>query len=489
MDVNVSAADGLRREIKINVPAAELNAKVDEKLRDLSQQVRMPGFRPGKAPVGLLRKQYGRALFGEVVNETVSGAMQQCIAEHGLRPATEPAFDVGEPEEGKDLVCSVSFEVMPEFDLGDFSTIELERVFAQPEEEKVEDQIRQIAEQQKTFARITEARPSQNGDSLLIDFIGRVDGEAFEGGAAEDYSLELGSGTFIPGFEEQLVGASEGEERDVNVTFPEGYGNADLAGKDAVFGVKVKEVRAPEAVAVDDAFAQKLGLQTLQELRDLVRGRQQSELDRAARFLLKRKLLDALAERYDFAVPDQMLEGEFEQIWRQVSQSEEALEAEKAKSGKSDDELKTEYRAIAERRVRLGLVLAEVGRTNNLDVQQDELQRALMEEARRFPGQEQQVLQFYQQNPEMVQRLRAPIFEDKVVDFVLEMAKVNDREMPAAEFMALAEQQDDDVPGDSGHDHHDHDHDHDHDHHHHDHDHDHHHHDHDHDHHDHGRKG
>jgi len=473
MDVNVSAPEGLRREIRINVPAAELDAKVVEKLRDLSKQVRMPGFRPGKAPVTLLRKQYGRAVFGEVVSETVNGAMQQCIAEHGLRPATEPAVDFGEPEEGKDLVCSVNFEIMPEFDLGDFSTIELERVYSEPEEEKVQEQIRQIADQQKSFTRITEPRPAENGDSLLIDFVGRVDGEVFEGGSAEDYSLELGSETFIPGFEAQLVGASEGEEREVKVTFPESYGNPDLAGKDAVFTVTVKEVRSPEAMAIDDEFAQKLGLQTLQELHDLVRQRQQSDLDRAARFLLKRKLLDALAERYDFTVPGQMLDSEFEQIWQQVTQGEETLEAEKAKSGKSEEDLKAEYREIAERRVRLGLVLAEVGRSNNLDVQQDELQRALMEEARRFPGQEQQVLQFYQQNPEMVQRLRAPIFEDKVVDFVLEMAKVTDRQLPTTEFMALAEQEDDGLPG-RDHDGHDHDHDgHDHDHADHDHDHDH----------------
>ncbi|MFC3226010.1 trigger factor [Marinibaculum pumilum] len=467
----MSAPEGLRREIKINVPASELDAKVDEKLKDLSKQVRMPGFRPGKAPVKLLRKQYGKAAFGEVVSETVNEAMQKCMADNNLRPATEPDVDFGEPEEGKDLVCSVNFEVMPEFELGDFSTIELERATSGPEDEKVEEQLKAIAEQQKNFARIEEARPAQNGDSLLIDFVGRVDGTAFEGGAAEDYALEIGSGTFIPGFEEQLTGAAEGEKRDVTVTFPEDYGNAELAGKEAVFEVTVKEIRAPEAVELNDDFAQKLGLQSLDELRDMVRQQMQGEFDRASRFMVKRKLLDALAERYDFAVPAGMLQGEFDQIWGQVAPDEAALEAEKEKTGKGEDELKDEYRAIAERRVRLGLVLAEVGRFNNIQVQQDELQRALLDEARRYPGQEQQVLQFYQQNPEMMQRLRAPIYEDKVVDFVLEMAKVNEKSLPAQEFMALAEAEDEE----DGHDHHHHDHDH----HHHDHDHDH---DHDHSH-------
>ena len=489
MDIDVSAPEGLRREIKINVPAAELDAKVDEKLKDLSKQVRMPGFRPGKAPVKLLRKQYGRAAFGEVVSETVNGAMQQCLAEHNLRPATEPAVDFGEPEEGKDLVCSVNFEVMPEFELGDFAGIQLERLTAEPEEEKVEEQLKAIADQQKSFTRITEPRPAAKGDSLLIDFVGKVGGEAFEGGSAEDYALEIGSDTFIPGFEEQLLGANEGETRDVTVTFPEGYGNAELAGKEAVFTVTVKEVRTPDAAAVDDAFAQKLGLQSLEELRGLVRQQMQSELDRVSRFRLKRKLLDALAERYDFEVPAGMLQSEFDQIWQQVAQDEAALKAEQEKTGKSEEELKSEYRAIAERRVRLGLVLAEVGRFNNIQVQQDELQRALLDEARRYPGQEQQVLQFYQQHPEMMQRLRAPIYEDKVVDFVLEMAQVEERKMPAQEFLALAEQEEEDeLPIHASHDHAHHDHDH----HHHDHDHDHDHHDHDHGHthdHDHGKAG
>ncbi|MEQ8344799.1 MAG: trigger factor [Sneathiellaceae bacterium] len=480
MDINVSAPEGLRREIKINVPAAELEAKVDEKLKDLSKQVRMPGFRPGKAPVKLLRKQYGRAAFGEVVSETVNDAMQKCLAEHNLRPATEPAVDFGEPEEGKDLACSVNFEIMPEFELGDFSTIELERVSAEPEEEKVEEQLKAIADQQKSFTRISEPRPAESGDSLVIDFVGKVDGIAFEGGTAEDYNLELGSGSFIPGFEDQLIGSTEGEQRAVDVTFPEAYGNTELAGKAAVFDVTVKEIRAPEAAVIDDAFAEKLGLQSLDELRNMVRQQMQGEFDRAARFLVKRKLLDALAERYDFAVPEGMLKGEFDQIWQQVAADEAALTAEKEKSGKSEEDLQAEYRAIAERRVRLGLVLAEVGRFNNIQVQQDEMQRALLDEARRYPGQEQQVLEFYQQNPEMMQRLRAPIYEDKVVDFVLEMAKLNDRKLTATEFMALAEAEDE-ADGHAGHDHdhghHGHDHDHDHDHHGHDH-----HHDHDHDH-------
>lgn len=439
MQVVQNAAEGLKREFTITVPADEIATKVTEKLASLRQQVNMKGFRPGKVPVNLLKKMYGQAVMGEVLEETVNASSQQALQDGELRPATQPKIEVQKFEEGSELEYTMAVEVMPEFDPMDFGKLELERLTAEVEETRVDEAIGNIAEQQKTFEPISGNRKSKKGDALLIDFVGKVDGEAFEGGTATDFQLELGSGRFIPGFEDQLIGAKAGEKPNVEVTFPEDYQAQELAGKAAVFEVEVKEVREAKAVEVNDDFAKQMGLDDLEALKNAVRGQLEQELTGMTRMRLKRTLLDALADNHDFEVPPGMVESEFGQIVGQLrtQQGDGGHDHEHDHDdGKVEatEEEKAEYMPIAERRVRLGLLLAEVGRRNNIDVNADEVNRAIMEQARRFPGQERQVMEFYTKTPEAMAQIRAPLFEDKVVDYILEMANLTDRTVSAEEL-------------------------------------------------------
>ena len=439
MQVVQNAAEGLKREFTITVPADEIATKVTEKLASLRQQVNMKGFRPGKVPVNLLKKMYGQAVMGEVLEETVNASSQQALQDGELRPATQPKIEVQKFEEGSELEYTMAVEVMPEFDPMDFGKLELERLTAEVEATRVDEAIGNIAEQQKTFEPISGNRKSKKGDALLIDFIGKVDGEAFEGGTATDFQLELGSGRFIPGFEDQLIGAKAGEKPNVEVTFPEDYQAKELAGKAAVFEVEVKEVREAKAVEINDDFAKQMGLDDLEALKNAVRGQLEQELTGMTRMRLKRTLLDALADNHDFEVPPGMVDSEFQQIVGQLraQQGDEGHDHDhEHDQGKVDatEEEKSEYMPIAERRVRLGLLLAEVGRRNNIDVNADEVNRAIMEQARRFPGQERQVMEFYTKTPEAMAQIRAPLFEDKVVDYILEMANLTDRTVSAEEL-------------------------------------------------------
>ncbi|MCG8695713.1 MAG: trigger factor [Minwuiales bacterium] len=437
MQVVQNAAEGLKREFTITVPADEIATKVTEKLASLRQQVNMKGFRPGKVPVNLLKKMYGQAVMGEVLEETVNASSQQALQDGELRPATQPKIEVQKFEEGSELEYTMAVEVMPEFDPMDFGKLELERLTAEVEESRVDEAIANIAEQQKTFEPISGNRKSKKGDALLIDFAGKVDGEAFEGGTATDFQLELGSGRFIPGFEDQLIGAKAGEKSNVEVTFPEDYQAKELAGKAAVFEVEVKEVREAKAVEVNDDFAKQMGLDDLDALKNAVRGQLEQELSGMTRMRLKRSLLDALADNHDFEVPPGMVDSEFQQIVGQLrAQQGDAGHDEDHDNEKVDatEEEKSEYMPIAERRVRLGLLLAEVGQRNSIDVNADEVNRAIMEQARRFPGQERQVMEFYTKTPEAMAQIRAPLFEDKVVDYILEMAKLTDRPVSAEEL-------------------------------------------------------
>ena len=434
MQITQTSNEGLKRGFKIVVGAAEIASKIDTKLKSIGQQVSLPGFRPGKAPLGLLKKQYGRAVLGEVLEEQVNDATRQALEQNSLRPAMQPKVEVQKFDEGTDLEYTVEVEVLPDVVPADFKSIALEKLVADIPDADVDQALDRLAQQQKTFNKVEEDRPSQSGDAVLIDFVGKVDGVAFEGGSATDYTLELGSNTFIPGFEDQLVGHKAGAQVAVNVTFPAEYGNKDLAGKAAVFDVTVKELKAAVPVVVDEEFAKKMGLESLEKLREAVRRQIEGEFGQLTRARVKRALLDKLAEAHSFEVPQGMVDMEFEQIWKQLQGPTAEAVTEREASGKSEDELKAEYRDIAVRRVRLGLLLAEVGRQNNIEVKQEEVTRAMFEQARRFPGQERQVLEFFKKNPQATDSLRAPIFEDKVVDFILELAQVTERKVPAAEL-------------------------------------------------------
>ena len=432
MQVTEITTEGLKREFAILVPRADLDAKVDGKLAEIKDKVQLKGFRPGKVPLAHLKKTYGKGVMGEVVEEAVNEATQAAVAERKLRAAQPPRIELTAKADdlvaGKtDLTFNVTVDVMPEFTPVDPATLSLTRLTAEVPSEDIEKALGRMADQQRTFTAKEEGAAAATGDQLKIDFEGKIDGVPFDGGKAEDFMLVLGSGMFIPGFEDQLVGAKAGDEKAVNVTFPEAYGSAELAGKAAVFDVKVKEVRGADAVEIDDAFAAKMGIESLDKLKELISAQMGADYARASRSHIKRALLDALDKAHDFPLPEGMVEAEFDAIWKAVLGELEREKKTFEDEGKSEDELKAEYRKIAERRVRLGLVLAEIGRLNSLDLTQEELGRAVAAEARRYPGQEQQVFEFYQKNPQALAQLRARLYEDKVVDFIVAMAKVEDK--------------------------------------------------------------
>ena len=427
MQVTETNADGLKREFKVVVPAAQLEARTETRLAEIAREVKLPGFRPGKVPLKIVRQKYGASILGEVLEAAVNEGTGSAIQEKGLKPAMQPKVEITSYAEGKDLEFTVALEILPEITAMDFATLSLEREKAQVPEAEIADTLKRIAERHESSETVE--RASAAGDVVVIDFVGKKDGEAFPGGSAQGYSLKLGSNTFIPGFEDQLVGKKAGETAVVDVTFPEGYGNEDLAGKPAQFDVTVHEVREPKAAEIDDELAKKVGMDGLDALKQAIKDEITRELDGIARTKLKRALLDQLAANHDFEVPAGMVDQEFEAIWKQVEQDKEAGRLDPSDAGKDDDTLKADYRALAERRVRLGLLLADVGQKNDVTVTQDDVNKALIEEARRFPGQEHLVFQYYKSNPDALNSLRAPIFEDKVIDFILELAKVADKEV------------------------------------------------------------
>ena len=482
MQVTETNAEGLKREFRVVVPAGELEEKVISRLGEIGRTIQLRGFRPGKVPMQILRQRFGNSVRGEVLESTLQDTSADAIREHNLRPALPPKVDVVSFSEGTDLEYTMSLEVLPDVPEPSFADLDIERLIVEVPDEDVDRAIERIAEQQRK-TEIAE-RPAESGDIIVVDIEGRSGEQEIPGASGKDRQIVLGSGGFIPGFEEQLIGAGAGEHRTVRVTFPEDYGAPDFAGKDAVFEVDVKEVRQRLPLVIDDELGKAVGLESLAELRQEVRQQMQRDYEGASRLRLKRSLLDKLAQNYDFAVPPGMVELEFENIWRQyeaekareaqpeavaseaASDAGEAGSAETAtgeagvaapapepqneagvgaaqdgerQAGSTEDEetLKVEYRRIAERRVRLGLLLAEVGRSNNITVTQDELNQAITREARRHPGYERQVLDFYRQNPEAVGNLRAPIFEDKVIDFIVELAKVEERKISPQDLLSL----------------------------------------------------
>jgi trigger factor len=432
MQITQTVSDDLRRQFTVVYPAAELDAKVTKRLEEMKPKVNLKGFRPGKAPVSFLKKQFGKSVMGEVVQAAVDEGSQKAISDNQLKPAItpriEPVGDVQDVVNGKaDLEFTVTVDLMPDFDVADVNALKVERLTSEVAESEVDEALDRIAKQTRTFTARPEGEAAEKDDTVLIDFNGSVDGVEFEGGKGTDFNLTLGSGQFIPGFEEQLIGAKPGDSRDVKVTFPAEYHAPELAGKDAVFAVTVKEVKAPDAVTLDDALAVKLGMPDLATLKDRIRDQIKGDYTQASRVHLKRRILDALDEAHSFPLPPAMVESEFASIWAQV-EAELKREGKTAEEeGGSEEELRAEYRRIAERRVRLGLVLGKIGEQNGITVSGDEVQRAIMQRARQFPGQEQQVFQFYAQNQQAQAEIRAPLFEDKVVDFIAELAEVTDR--------------------------------------------------------------
>jgi trigger factor len=434
MQITETNAEGLKREFTVTVASNDIEKKMQDRLTEIGRTIRLPGFRPGKVPMPVLRKRYGASVMGEVLEKAVSDSSAQAMREHNLRPALQPKIEIVSFKEGADLEYKMAVELLPEIKPIDFAELQLERLRPEVPEDEIDKAVQRIAEPNRKSEPVD--RPATTGDVVVIDFVGKVDGKEFPGGSAQGHSLELGSSRFIPGFEDQLIGAKAGEHRAVKVTFPAEYGSEELAGKDAEFTVDVKEVREKQPLVIDDDMAKEMGFDALEGLRKAVREQLERDYGGLARQRLKRALLDQLAAKHDFPVPPGMVDLEFDTIWKQFQEArEQNKDAVEEEAGKSDDELKTEYRAIAERRVRLGLLLSEVGRANAITVNQDEVNRALGEEARRHRGYEKQVVEFYRSNPEALANLRAPIFEDKVVDFITEMATVADKTVSIADLL------------------------------------------------------
>jgi len=435
MQVTELSNEGLKREFKVVIASSDIQSKVDLRLEELGRTTKMPGFRPGKVPMPVLRKRYGQSVMGEVLERAVSDSSYQAMGERGLRPAIQPKIEITAFAEGKDLEYKMAVELLPEIKPVDFKEIKLERLKAEPSEEETTKAIERLASASQQTEKVTEDRKTQKGDVLVIDFVGKLDGKEFAGGSAKGHKLELGSNQFIAGFEDQLIGHKAGTTTDINVTFPENYGSPDLAGKPAVFTVTIQEIHQKAPIKVDEDLAKKMGFDDLAALRKAVGEQMGREYSRIARSRLKRQLLDKLADTHDFGVPQGMVDIEFEQIWKGIEESRQRGDKDPSIEGKSDDELKKEFRGIGERRVRLGLLLSEVGRVNNIQVTQEEVNRALIEEARRYPGQEKKVIEYFRGSPEALAQLRAPIFEDKVVDFIVEMANVTDKPVSPEELM------------------------------------------------------
>ncbi|WP_413203893.1 trigger factor [Rhodospirillum sp. A1_3_36] len=436
MQVTETLNESLKRAYKIVIPATEIDTRTTQRLEELKDQVRLPGFRPGKVPMTLMRQRYGKNVLGEVLEKAVQDSITEVIESNALKPAMQPNIDlVSEVEAGKDLEFTMAVEVLPVIGELDFSIVALEREVAEVAAEKVDEALEDLRQRSKTHEAV-EGRVAETGDMANIDFLGKLDGEPFDGGAAEGYDLELGSGSFIPGFEEQLIGLKAGDAKTVEVSFPEDYPAENLAGKPVAFEVTVKEVKQAILPELDDELAKKFGKETVDELKEAVRGDLQGEYDEVSKAKLKRKLLDALADAYSFEVPEGLVSAEFDGIWQQLQQAKEQGSLEDEDASKSDEELTTEYRSIAERRVRLGLLLAEVGQRNEINVAQEDLNKALMREMRRYPGQEAAVINYYRNNPQAMESLRAPVFEDKVCDFILELAKVTDKPVDVDALLA-----------------------------------------------------
>ena len=442
MQVTETRADGLRRAYEVVVPANTLEARTTEKLKTVRSGFQMKGFRKGKAPLPLLKKMFGKSLLGEVVQETVEETVSEHLKETGHRPAQQPEIKIVNQEfdEGDDLKIEFAYECLPDVPEPDFSDINLERKIVNVDDRAVEEALTRLAESATEYEARGKTAKAKDGDQVVVDFVGKIDGEPFEGGTAEDYPLVLGSGSFIPGFEEQLVEAKTGDQREIKVTFPENYGAGHLAGKEAIFDTTGKEVRAPKPAAIDDKLAERYGAENLDKLKEQIRERIGAEYAESSRSLLKRRLLDALDAKVSFELPPSLVEAEAKSIAHQLWHEENPDH-----TGHDHPEIEPteEHRSLAVRRVKLGLLLAEIGKKQKVEISEQEMGQAIMSQARRFPGQERQFFDFVRQNRQALEQIRAPIFEDKVIDFILSKAQVSEVPVSKDEFEKELEALDD----------------------------------------------
>lgn len=444
MQVTETMSEGLRREFKVVVPASELDSKVSERLDDLKGKVRINGFRPGKVPAAQLRRMYGRSAMAEAIEATMRDVNAKIVADNNFRLAMQPKVTLPEDEksveaviEGKsDLAYTVAMEILAPIELTDFKSISVTRLSADVQDAEVEEGIKRIAEQNRPFAAKAEGAAAAKDDRVTISFVGTIDGVPFEGGSAEDVPLVLGSGSFIPGFEDQLIGAVAGDKRKVDVSFPENYPAAQLAGKQASFDVTVKSVEAPQEVAIDDEFAKSLGLESLDKVKAAVRERIQRENDSVAKQKTKRALFDVLDERHKFPLPPALVEQEFENLWQTATNELKEQGKTFEDENTTEEKEREEYQRIADRRVRLGLLLDEIARKNEIKVTDEETTRAIVEHVRQYPGREKELWEMFRSNPEAVASIRAPLIENKVTDFILALAKVNDKKVSREELYA-----------------------------------------------------
>lgn len=448
MQVTETLSEGLKREFKVLVTKDDLGTRLDNRLEEIKGQVQLKGFRPGKVPAAHIKKVYGKSVMAETIEAVVREANAKIVNDNGFKLAMEPKVNL--PEDQKeienvisgqaDLSYTVALEVLPPIPLADFKTIKLEKLVADVTDDEVMETLKRLAEQGRPFNPKGEGAAAAEGDRVTISFTGKLEGVPFEGGTGEDVGVVIGSKTFIPGFEEQLIGIKAGEERTVNVRFPNNYLSEQLKGKEAVFEVKAKSVDAPGEVVVDDNLAKTVGMESLDKLKEMVKERLKADHAAMSRTKLKRQLLDELDKTHKFTVPPTMVEEEFNAVWNQVKGDLDAQNRTFADEGTTEEKAREEYQKIADRRVRLGLVLAEIGEKNNIKVGDDELTRAVVERARQYPGQEQQVWDFYRKNPQVMAQIRAPLFEEKVVDFICELAQVTEKTVSREELFKQDEE-------------------------------------------------
>lgn len=431
MNVTEKKSEGLSRTFEVTIPSKDLQARLTSKIEEIQPQVRLKGFRPGKVPASHIRKVFGESILGDVLDEMLPETIKSVMDERKLEAASQPKLEVKtEPKgamAGEDFEFEIQVEIMPDFEAADPAKLKLTRPVAEVGKDQIDEALENLAKEARTYKEKTaKTAKAEDGDVVVIDFVGKIDGEAFDGGSATDSRVAIGDGAFIPGFEEQLVGAKKGEERQLKVTFPKDYGAEHLAGKEATFDVTVKSIEAPAETKIDDDLAKNFGLSSLDELKNALKSRFEKEHSQQSRMKVKRDLLDQLDAAHSFDLPPGMVDQEFETIWREVSHAMEHGHLEDEDKDKSEDELRAEYRGIAERRVRLGLVLAKIGKGSKVEVTQEEVARAINAEAGKYPGQEKQVVEYFQKNPNAVAQMRAPIYEEKVVDYIIELAEVKD---------------------------------------------------------------
>lgn len=464
MQVTETLNEGLKRKLSLVIPKSDLTGRLETRLSELKSQANIKGFRPGKVPATYLKKMYGKSAMAEVMQDAINATVGNALTERAERAATQPKVDLPEDQgtinkvlDGEsDLAFDVSYEVLPAVTLMDFSTLKLDRPVVEVTDEDVSKEMQRVFRQNRGYEPKPDDGVVAQGDNLGLSFVGKIDGKTFPGGSSDHAHLIVGSGDFIPGFEDQLVGMKKGETREVQVTFPADYNNAELQGKKATFDVTVLHIDAPMAGELNDEFAQRLGLENLEALRTAVREQMTAALASMSRQAVKRQILDALDEGHKFAVPEQLVDAEFETIWQRVEHEVTDHGRSFEDEGTTEAEAREQYRKIAERRVRLGLVVAEVGNANKVEVTEDEHQQALIAEVRRFPGQEQQVYDYYRKNPQALAGLRAPVFENKVVDYIAGIATQTDKPMSREDLAKIIQDEGDDVPDEHHHDDHDH---------------------------------